>query len=398
MVASSVRCRATAVRAPPVSRRNRSCNRASICAGDRTTTRAAANSIARGMPSSRRQMRAIASALSRVGLKVGSTPLARSTKSCVASASRRASARTGAAAPGIDSEGTRQMVSPGHVYTFGATGILNALDARTGAVVWSRNAATDTGTKTPDWGFASSPLVVDDLVVVNVSGALVAYDLATGTPRWSGPVGGEGYSSPRLVTIGGITQILAVNGAGAIGAAAADGSLLWQHQWRGYPIVQPALVENGDVLLSVGESSGVRRIAVLHESGGCNVEERWTSTALKPYFNDFVVHDGHVFGFDGGILACISLADGKRAWKGGRRACAGRSKRQPVQRGRSLRRARGQDLESSRAGRRHPARSQRPRDGGIPLVHCEPLTGAASSLVPQAERRAWRRLSTRKVW
>ena len=209
-------------------------------------------------------------------------------------------------------------LSGGRVYTFGATGILNALDARTGAVVWSRNAATDTATKTPDWGFASSPLVVDDLVVLNVSGALVAYDLATGKPRWSGPVGGEGYSSPRLVTIGGITQILAVNGAGAIGAAPADGSLLWQHQWRGYPIVQPALVENGDVLLSVGDSSGVRRIAVLHESGGWNVEERWTSTALKPYFNDFVVHDGHVFGFDGGILACINLADGKRAWKGGR--------------------------------------------------------------------------------
>ena len=83
-------------------------------------------------------------------------------------------------------------LSGGRVYTFGATGILNALDARTGAVVWSRNAATDTGTKTPDWGFASSPLVFDDLVVVNVSGALVAYDLATGKPRWSGPVGGEG--------------------------------------------------------------------------------------------------------------------------------------------------------------------------------------------------------------
>jgi outer membrane protein assembly factor BamB len=209
-------------------------------------------------------------------------------------------------------------LSGGRVYTFGATGILNALDARTGAVAWSRNAATDTGTKTPDWGFASSPLVFDDLVVVNVSGALVAYDLATGMPRWSGPVGGEGYSSPRLVTIGGVRQILAVNGAGAIGAAPADGSLLWQHQWRGYPIVQPALVENGDVLLAVGDSSGVRRITILHESNSWSVEERWTSTGLKPYFNDFVVHDGHVFGFDGSILASINLADGTRTWKGGR--------------------------------------------------------------------------------
>jgi outer membrane protein assembly factor BamB len=78
-------------------------------------------------------------------------------------------------------------LSRGRVYTFGATGILNALDAGSGKVVWSRNAASDTHRKVPDWGFASSPLVVDDVVVVAVSGTLAAYTLATGKPRWVGP-------------------------------------------------------------------------------------------------------------------------------------------------------------------------------------------------------------------
>jgi hypothetical protein len=63
---------------------------------------------------------------------------------------------------------------------------------------------------------------------------------------------------------------------------------------------------------------GMRRIGVSHAAGAWTAEERWTSKGLKPYFNDFVVHQGHAYGFDGSILACISLEDGARKWKGGR--------------------------------------------------------------------------------
>src|SRR5262249_41939867 len=62
--------------------------------------------------------------------------------------------------------------------------------------------------------------------------------------------------------------------------------------------------------------------AIVHTSGndpgGWSVTERWTSNGLKPYFNDFVVHDGYAYGFDGSILSCIDLKDGTRKWKGGR--------------------------------------------------------------------------------
>ena len=78
-------------------------------------------------------------------------------------------------------------LSNGRVYTQGGTGIVNVLDAATGNVVWSHNAVTDTGTKVPAWGIAGSPLVVNDMVVVAAAGNLVAYDLASGKPRWTGP-------------------------------------------------------------------------------------------------------------------------------------------------------------------------------------------------------------------
>lgn len=213
-------------------------------------------------------------------------------------------------------------LSKGRIYTMGATGILNALDARNGAVVWSRNAASDTGAKLPGWGFASSPLVNGETVIVATSGVLAAYDRATGKPRWQGPAGGSGYSSPQLTTIDGVAQILLLNTTGALSVAPADGTLLWKHDWEGDGIVQPAVIAGGNILLGSGSGmasgNGTRRVAVTHGGGGWNVEERWTSNGLKPYFNDFVVHKGNAFGFDGSILACIGLEDGKRKWKGGR--------------------------------------------------------------------------------
>jgi hypothetical protein len=208
----------------------------------------------------------------------------------------------------------------GRVYTLGATGILNALDADDGALVWSRNAGTDTGAKIPGWGFAGSPLVTSDLVVVAASGRLAAYDAATGGPRWLQARGGS-YSSPHLMTIGGAPQILLLSSTGVTSVAPADGAVLWEHAWEGVPILQPARSSESDLLLTTADMSGgvgMRRIAVAHGPGGWTASERWTSRGLKPYFSDFVVHEGHAFGFDGSILACIDLADGARKWKGGR--------------------------------------------------------------------------------
>jgi hypothetical protein len=68
--------------------------------------------------------------------------------------------------------------------------------------------------------------VVGDLVIAATAGSLAAYDLPTGKPRWFGPTGGWGYSSPLLSTIDGVAQIVLVNGPGAIGVALSDGTVL----------------------------------------------------------------------------------------------------------------------------------------------------------------------------
>ena len=221
---------------------------------------------------------------------------------------------------GAGPRGTPTLGDDGRVYSFGGTGILNVLDARSGKAIWSRNAATDMKATVPDWGFSSSPVLMKDLVVIAVAGQLAAYDRANGNPRWRGPKNGFSYSSPHLVTIDGVQQVLLL-AAGGVTSMAEDGTVLWEHHWSGGAIVQPARASDGDMLISVlggTGGAGIRRIGVAQTSGKWTTEERWTSNGLKPYYNDYVVHKGHAYGFDGTILSSIDLSDGKRKWKGGR--------------------------------------------------------------------------------
>lgn len=207
----------------------------------------------------------------------------------------------------------------GRVYAFGATGTLTVLEQADGSEVWSRNVAADTEIAVPYWGFSSSPLVVDDVVVVAAVGKLAAYDRITGQPRWYGPNGGDGYSSPHLLHLDGVEQVVLMSQAGAVGFEPTDGTLLWDYDWKGGTrIVQPALTADGDLLMSRGVTTALRRVAISNNADAWTLEERWTTNRLKPYFSDFVVHEGYAYGFDGNIMAAIDVENGERAWKGGR--------------------------------------------------------------------------------
>jgi outer membrane protein assembly factor BamB len=161
-------------------------------------------------------------------------------------------------------------------------------------------------------------LVVDDLVIVAAAGNLIAYNVTNGEPRWSTLDGGGGYSSPQLVKINGVAQVLLLNSKGAISVAPADGRKLWQFPLSSSArITQPAMTADGDVLVNEGEGNALRRIAVANNSGAWSVQERWQSDGLNPYFNDFVVLGENAFGFSGSSIVCIDLKNGELKWKGG---------------------------------------------------------------------------------
>ena len=208
-------------------------------------------------------------------------------------------------------------LAKGRVYSLGATGILNVLNAATGQRIWSRNTTDDTKRRVPEWGFSASPIVTQGLVII-YAGRIAAYEASTGKLKWLGESVGGSYSSPQLATIRGVDQLLILTPQGASALDPVTGAAIWSHEWKGLPIIQPAVIPGGGVLISASQTAGTRRIDPVLSPNGWTIDTRWTSLALKPYFNDTVIHKGYAYGFDARILACIDLDDGKRIWKGGR--------------------------------------------------------------------------------
>lgn len=204
------------------------------------------------------------------------------------------------------------------LYSLGATGRLNALQARDGAVVWTRDIVADSGVEAPGWGFSCSPLVHDQRVYVAAAGTLLAYDRDSGALQWQAEKDSQGYSSPVWCTLDGVEQILLVSGYGLRGYDPADGKTLWSFELPGLGIILPTVLNERELLVSAGSSQPLYRLEVGNGADGWQVQQRWESRGLKVYFNAVVTHGAQVFGFDGRIMAAVNLSDGQRAWKGGR--------------------------------------------------------------------------------
>jgi outer membrane protein assembly factor BamB len=204
------------------------------------------------------------------------------------------------------------------VFTLGATGIVNVLDAGSGKTIWTKNAAGDAGVKTPNWGFSGSPLVYNDLVIIGASGKLAAYDIANGDLRWTGSDGGECYTSPQLFTVNGVRQIVFMSDTGAVSVDPESGKKLWDYKWKCEGrILQAAMTEEG-MFMFTKENSGLKKLSVTNRDSLWILKELWDSPQVKAYFNDFTLNKGFAYGYDGPTMTCTDLNNGKTMWRGSR--------------------------------------------------------------------------------
>jgi len=209
------------------------------------------------------------------------------------------------------------------LFSLGANGILTCLNAATGAKIWERDIQVDSKRKPPMWGFASSPLVTEGVVIVHAGGAedkgILAYDATTGEPRWSTASGDHSYSSAQSASLEGISGVLMETNAGLQFINPKDGSTIWKFDSpsSNYRTLQPLVLGNS-ILLANSLGEGTKRLSVTRDGERWDIKEEWASRDMKPDFNDFVEHQGSLYGFDGSIFACVDLATGKRQWKKGR--------------------------------------------------------------------------------
>lgn len=209
-------------------------------------------------------------------------------------------------------------VEGGRVYTLSKFGHLFCFDAATGAVLWRTNLIADLGLQKPVWGFAGSPLIAGNKLILNAGGHGLALDKRTGDVLWLSNNNRTGYSSPVPYQHDGVPAVVMFSQRRVVGVAIEDGRLLWSHAWATqYDMnIADILPFNGNFFIT----SFNRSAALVNVVGGSSAlvwQKRHLSTILSPG----VVRGQHLYAFHDdtdtpaeGELRCLDLNTGELAW------------------------------------------------------------------------------------
>ena len=218
------------------------------------------------------------------------------------------------ATPAIDS---------GRVYALSGKGALRCLDAADGKPVWGCDLLEKFGGNPPEYGFAASPVVMGDMLVVVVGAgkgkSLAAFDKANGKVLWTALDDKIGYSTPREVTIDGVSQIIVLMGEALVSVSPTDGKEYWRQEWKTEldANVATPVISGNRLFISTGYSTGCALFELSAKDGKPAAERLWANKEMKNYFSTSVLVDGYLYGFNNNKLTCLDFRTGKTKWKTG---------------------------------------------------------------------------------
>lgn len=210
----------------------------------------------------------------------------------------------------------------GKLYTLSRHGVVVCYDAESGTLIWNHDLLNDYHGKEPFYGFAHSPVVDGDRVVVCPGGAdaaVVCFDAATGKEIWKGGGGDAGgYSTPAVATIANKKQYVVFSALNIMGIDAETGKQLWSYAWRTQfdeNIASP-VVQGDTVFISSAYNKGCLQLEISGEKADVN----WQNKMMQCHFNTPLYLDGCYYGSSGraersGELVCLDAKSGTPLWK-----------------------------------------------------------------------------------
>lgn len=226
-------------------------------------------------------------------------------------------------APAETSHGPGSRATPfineDRVYTFGRSGDLVCWQLADGKLLWRKNVKDSGGTE-PQWGYSTTPLVLDNKVIVQGGGnsLVVAYDKLTGDFLWKAMVGEAGYAAVISINIDNVVKLLVYHGKGLSCLNASDGSVLWTVPWptEYYVNATTPIVYKDMIFHTSGYKMGCETIKVT--KNGYSV--LWKNNEIEAQHSDPVLIDGYIYGYSGesmrnvGLFKCLELSTGKAMW------------------------------------------------------------------------------------
>jgi outer membrane protein assembly factor BamB len=206
----------------------------------------------------------------------------------------------------------------GRLFALGMTNIVSAFDAATGRQLWQKPATK----AQPQYHTAMSPVVDGSVVIVHVGGpgdaALSAFDVATGTLRWSWTEDSPAYGSPIVVDLAGTRQVVTFTHQYLVGVAVANGELLWRRPFRtpaDTSAQTPILYR--DTIIQAGRDHGITAFKVVRKGDAWTTEDVWQTKDVSLHMSNGVVVDDVLYGLshlNAGQYFALDLSTGRVLW------------------------------------------------------------------------------------
>lgn len=203
------------------------------------------------------------------------------------------------------------VIQGNYIYIVSRVAEVHCVDKKTGKKIWSTDVAKVANAKSPKWEHATSALVQDGKVYVNVGDNGACLDAKTGKVVWMSS-GTAGYATPVPVKWQG-KDVLAIFGRESLLCVSpASGKVLWSHEWiTKYDVnaADPAPVGDKHIFIT----SNYRKGGALVDISG-QPKQAWFTDDMRCHFGTPVVYEGYAYGNSEGTLTCLDLKTGKAVW------------------------------------------------------------------------------------